>query len=283
MRSLKKSLSFTGSFAMLSAFILSGCGGAADKDAEANREAADSIKKEVVLTADQHNLLYSFPTPFEVTTMLEKAKAGYIFDITNSPGNVTRYGTEFKKALNLGVYSADLSYSTTYNRIDETNKFLACTGKLADELGIAGVYDQTLLEKVKKYGNNKDTLVGIITRVLSSTNDFLSKNNRNQVAVLIVTGGFVEGMYLAISLNEVARDNRQIVTVILQQKENFDKLLTILDAYQNDTEMSVIKNEVAKLDKIFTGFDLKPGEKVPMQKAAEMTDLAEYVRLGFVK
>jgi hypothetical protein len=215
--------------------------------------------------------------------MLQRAKAGFIFNITNPPANVTKYSTGKAKALNLGVYSADLAYAATYNYVDETNKFLACTGKLANDLGIAGVYDPGLVEKVKKFNNNKDSLVNMVTKIFSQTNDFLSKNNRNQIAVLVATGAFVEALYLAASLNQVAADNKAIATVIFRQKDNLDKLATILTAYNMDSELKPIGDEVSKLKAIYTNYGLEADKKLPQQKAAEIGDLTQSVRDSFIK
>ncbi|MEI7895405.1 MAG: hypothetical protein WCJ26_00110 [bacterium] len=261
----------------------SGCNNPAKQDSQANAAAADTIKKEIALSPESQNLLNSFPTPFEVTSMLEKAKAGFIFDITNPPANVGKYSTEISKSLNLGVYSADLSYSATYNRTDETNKFLACTNKLADELGIAGVYDQTLLGKVKQFNNNKDSLIGLISKIFSQTNNFLATNNRTRVAVLIAAGAFAEGIYLSATLGEVAKDNTKIMAVIAGQKDNHMKLLTILEAYAADENMKPVADEIAKLKPIWGNYGIESGKKIPQQKAAEISDLTESVRLVFVK
>ena len=272
--------------AMIALFLLiaaSSCNNASDSNQKANAAAADSIKKEVTLSPGSQNLLYSFPTPFEVTTMLEKAKAGFIFDITNPPANVGKYTTEMSKSLNLGVYSADLSYSATYNRTDETNKFLACTNKLADELGIAGVYDQSLFDKIKKFNNKKDSLVDLINKIFSQTSNFLSTNNRTKVAVLIAAGGFAEGLYLAATLGEVAKDNTKIMAVIAAQKDNHMKLLTILEAYQTDENMKVVADEITKLKTIWGNYNIESGKKIPQQAAKEISELTESVRLAFVK
>jgi hypothetical protein len=268
--------------ALLLVIAITGCNNPATQNDQSGA-AADTIKQGVTLSPEAQSMLNSFPTPFEVTTMLEKAKAGFIFDITNPPANAGKYVTETSKALNLGVYSADMSYSATYNRTDETNKFMACTNKLADELGIAGVYDQSLLDKVKKTGNNKDSLVGLINRIFTQTNDFLASNNRTSIAVLIAAGGFAEGLYLSASLGEVAKDNTKIMAVIASQKDNHMKLLTILEAYQSDVNMKPVADEIAKLKPIWGNFDIESGKKIPQQKAAEITTLTESVRLAFVK
>jgi len=282
MKTIKKIHFIFAGIVLIFAIVLTGCNNVSNKK-NANQQAADTIKKEITLSPEAQNLLYQFPTPFGVTMMLEKAKAGFIFDITNPPANIGKYVTEKSKALNLGIYSADLSYSATYNRIDETNKFLACTSRLADELGIAGVYDKTLPDKIKKYNNNKDSLVMLISKVFSATNAFLSSNNRNEVAVLIACGTFAEGLYLAASLNLVAKDNKLISAVIFKQKENLDKLLTILEAYQTEENMKEVGLAVAKLRPIFTDYGLDAGKKLPMQKAADIADLTESIRMSFVK
>jgi len=282
MKASKKNHSVFAAIVVIFTIALAGCNSTSDNK-NANQQAADTIKKEITLSPEAQNLLYQFPTPFEVTMMLQKAKAGFIFDITNPPANIGKYVTEKSKALNLGIYSADLSYSATYNRIDETNKFLGCTSRLADELGIAGVYDKSLPDKIKKYNNNKDSLVRLISNVFNATNAFLSSNNRNEVAVLIACGTFAEGLYLAASLNEFAKDNKLISTVIFKQKENLDKLLTILEAYQTDDNMKEVGLTIAKLKPIFTDYGLGADKKLPMQKAADVADLAESVRISFIK
>lgn len=259
--------------------LFTGCNGPAAKDQNVNQAVGDSIKKEIALSPESEMSLYNFPTPLEMAGMLEKAKAGYFFDITNSPDNIVKYNTEMSKALNLGIYSADLSYSVTYNRIDETNKFLACTSKLADELGIAGVYDKSLTEKVIKNKNNNEELIALINNLFRQSNDFLSKNNRNQVAVLIASGGFAEGVFLAASLAEVAvRDNSKIVAVIAAQKDNYDKLMMLLSAYNSDPEMKSLADNMAALQSVWTNAAVLSGKKVPMEETVKIADLAGGIR-----
>jgi hypothetical protein len=262
---------------------ISSCNNSSTQDQNANAAAADTIKKEATLSPEAQLLLTKFPTPFEVTMMLEKAKAGFITDLTNPPAGANKYTTEKSKALNLGVYSADLSYSATYNRADETGKFLACTNKLADELGISGVYDQSMLDKIKKYSNNKDSLIGLVNKVFSQTNDFLARNNRSRVAALIAAGGFAEGLYLAASLGEVSKDNTKIMAIIASQRDNQMKLFTILEEYHSDENIRPVSDEIARLKPIWGVYNIESGKKMPQEKAAEISKLTESVRSVFVK
>lgn len=266
---------------VVSIFLLAGCGGAGNQ--KANEEAADSISKDLTLSPEAMGLLYKLPTPFEVTMLLEQAKAGYIFDITNPVDNVGKYMTEKSKAITLGVYSADLAYSATYNHIDNTNQFLGCTSKLADQLGMAGIYQPNLVEKVKAFNNNKDSLVNMVSGIFLATNDFLSKNNRNQVAVYIATGAFVEGLYLASSLNIVAEDNQEITAIIFRQNNNYDQLMSILDLYQGDESMKSLYGEMLKLKSAFTNFGLAPDVKLTAEQANGLNDVIAGVRNALIQ
>lgn len=265
----------------VSVLLLTGCGGAVDQ--KANKEVADTISKELSLSPESTNLLYMLPSPFEVTLLLEQAKAGYIFDITNPVENIGKYMTGKSKAINLGVYSADLAYSATYNHIDNTNQFLGCTSKLADELGIAGIYQPNLVEKVKSFDNNKDSLVQMVSGIFLATNDFLSKNNRNQVAVYIATGAFVEGLYLASSLNIVAENNKEITAIIYKQLNNYNQLMSILDLYQSDAAMKSLYDEMLKMKHAFTDFGLEPDKKLDPQQANGINDVIGGVRNTLIR
>lgn len=269
------------SIILVLAIFFAGCAGNSTR--QENEATSDSIQKEFTLSPEAQNLLYTLPTPLEVTELLQSAGAGFIFDITNPISSVGKYVTEKSKALNLGIYSADLAYSATYNRTDETNKFLGCTSQLANELGIAGVYESNLVENVKKFGDNKDSLVALVSDIFYTTNDFLSKNNRNEVAVYVAAGAFTEGLYLASSLNMVANDNTKISTVLANQQENYTKLMSVLDIYQGEESMKSIYDAMIRIKPIFTDYGLVANTKLPKQHVDTIHDIIEGVRNNFIE
>ncbi len=240
--------------AILLFIALASCNNPPAQTEQANAAGSDSVHAEVTLSPELQSQLASFPAPFEITSMLYKAKAGFISDITNSPENSGKYTTEMSQALNLGVYSADLSYAATYNRTDDASKFQACTNKLAGELGIDGVNDPSL-----------------------------STNSRTRVAVLIAAGGFAEGLYLAASLGAIAKDNTMIMAVISSQRESHMKLLTILEAYKADETMKPVAEAISRLKPIWGNFEIESGKKMTQQKAADIRNLVESVRLTFIR
>ncbi len=270
-------------FLILSLAILPACNNSGDNPSGADESGSDIIKQEIILSPETQDILNRFPTPFEVSMLLQEAKAPYLFSLTNNPANVNRYFTAKTKALNLGIYNADLAYSSTYKRADETDKFLFCTGKLAGDLGIAGVYDKSLPARVELVKNNRDSLVALVKRFFGETGDFLRRNNRNQVAVLVAAGAFVEGLYIASSLCQAAQDNSGIASIIYRQKESFNKLTRILAEYSNDSNIKPVADELARLKPIFTDYGLGSGKAIPQSKAAGIVAIAEQVRAPMIK
>ena len=59
--------------------------------------------------------VYPLPTSAEVIKMLTELEVGYIIGISNPVANSKKYFSSTTRAINLGVYGADLSYVTLYN------------------------------------------------------------------------------------------------------------------------------------------------------------------------
>lgn len=268
---------------MLSAFLLTCCNSISKKSSDESKSIAEKAIGDQDIQPEIEKLLYEFPTPFELTIMLNDAKAAFIFSITNPVENLEKYMTEKTQALNLGVYSADLSYAATYNQSDEIVKLMECTSKLSDELGISGIYNQNLVEIVKENYNNQDSLVRILTQVFNDTKNYLSKANRDKVTLFIASGGFIESLYIAANLNALTDKNQEITKVIYKQEETLDKLLDVMEAFSYDTEIEVIRLQMVEVKTFFSNNPLTDGVKLSDEKATELKNTVEQIRNGLAK
>ncbi len=68
--------------------------------------------------------VYPLPTSAEVIKMLTDLEVGYIIGISNPVENTKKYFSSTTRAINLGVYGADLSYATLYNMQQEVINYL---------------------------------------------------------------------------------------------------------------------------------------------------------------
>jgi len=202
-------------------------------------------------STDTREFEYPVPTPFEVTNVIIKSGASYQFDLTNPVENSDKYFTEKDKALNLGVYGADLSYYSTYNKPNETRNYLSGTRKLTDELEIATAFDQTIVDRVENNIDNTDSLHLIISDSFYETFDYLNKNEKGGVSVLIIAGGWIEGLYLSTQLSNTASDKKVLMESVANQKGILTKLMSLLDTYKQNESINEVITEFGKIKTVF--------------------------------
>ena len=117
--------------------------------------------------------VYPLPTSAEVIKMLTELEVGYIIGITNPVENTKKYFSSTTRAINLGVYGADLSYATLYNMQQEVINYLDAIRSLANELNMSKIYNEELYDKIKLNFDNRDELVKILTNAFNDTYAYL--------------------------------------------------------------------------------------------------------------
>jgi hypothetical protein len=189
--------------------------------------------------------------------MIKKTGAKFDKGILNSVDNASKYVTIKSKALNLGVYGADLSYVSTFDQTQESMIYMNTCKKLADGLGLTGAIDEETIKRMEANLNNKDSLVKIISETYMATDSYLKENERGSESALVVAGGWVEGMYISIQVANVNKSNTEIMKRIAEQKVILENLIGLLGNYA-DAEPAVeeIMNELKPLAAIYD--NIKP-------------------------
>jgi len=221
-------------------------------DKKANKETQTEkplLKK--AITKEVKDVVYPLPTTFELTAMLNRIGADYILGISNSTENADKYFTEKARALNLGIYSADLSYASTYHRKQETMLFLKASKKLIDNLEITSAYNETLVSDVEKNIDNKEELVKIITNSFYDTYAYLNKNGKANLSLFVVSGSFIEGLFIATHISDNTFTNPEIVKVIFDQKDSLERLLKVLEPEAQDANIASLINDFKGLKASF--------------------------------
>ncbi len=211
-------------------------------------------------------LVYPIPTPLEISNMLNNAGASYILSISNKPENVDKYFTDEARALNLGVYGADISYSATYNKSQETMNFLACTKKLRDELEIQTTCREDLVNRMERNIDNEDSVYFILTCAYKNTFEYLNDNEKGTISALILAGGWIEGLYISTELAELTNKYKEIYQGIADQKETLNKLIPLMENYNENERVSEICSKLKGLKTIFDELIVVEG-KTQLSKA----------------
>lgn len=255
---------------LLALFIVS-CGGGA-KQAEEN----ETVSKE---EAFKSVTKYPLPTAFEVTKMLNKAGASYIISLNNPIENVDKYFTEKSKALNLGVYGANLSYASTYQMKQETMNYLKVSKKLIDELQITTAFNAKFAERIESNIDNKDSLILIISDSFYDTYDFLVKNGKDNISLLVMSGSWIEGLYITTQIAIVSKNNEDFLKIIANQKDPLSKLMELIEPVATDPTIAEIKGMLMPLHEAFSKVQ---GENLTQAQLDEITEVASKIRMSII-
>ncbi len=231
---------------------LNSCKNRAGKAEKLERQRIELEQVKTLETEIERNV-YPLPTSAEVIKMLSDLQVGYIMGIANPVENSKRYFSSTARALNLGVYGADLSYATLYNVQQEVINYLNAIRVLANELNMSKIYDETLYERIRNDFDDRDKLVGILTDAFNDTYAYLAENDQQALALLVVGGAWVEGMYLTTHVSEAAYQIAGISRVLLDQKESFDLYLDITSPYMDDPAVREFVTLLEPMKKVYEG------------------------------
>lgn len=199
-------------------------------------------------------IFYSLPSPLETAMLIKKAGVAFDASILNPVDNISRYTTNKQMALNLGVYSADLSYASLFDQTQYSIKYMGNARKLAEGLGIMEAINENTVKRLEENMNNREIVMEIISESFMNSNSFLKENDRPVQAVMVLVGGWVEGLYLATTLTNGSMDtNQRLVDKIIYQKLSLYTVLNLMESYKDENED--IKDLYSKLNELKVIFD----------------------------
>ncbi|MCA1745336.1 MAG: hypothetical protein LC643_06480 [Bacteroidales bacterium] len=238
---------------VLGVFMLSACN-MKRKSSGDNAESTDTLEKARV-EQDVREFVYPLPTTFEVTEMLNRIGAAYILTLSNPVSNVERYLTEKAKAINLGVYSADLSYASTYNQKQATIDYMDVSKKLIDALNISGAISPDIVDQIDANQDNKEALVNLITNTFYDTYEYLNQADRGSVSMLVLAGSWVEALYIVTHITEDTFKNKEMVKIVMDQKSSLNTLMSLMEVAKDKPAVAEVMADLKPVHNIYNSVD----------------------------
>jgi hypothetical protein len=272
---------------------LASCGpSTSDKEKNApESDQTDSLQGQI------DDLLNNMPSPSEIPYMLQTTGAEFNESLINPRDKADQYASITNKAaLNLGVYAADIGYLVSYDKTQEAIDYLNAAKALADGLGVIGSFDLEVLNQFEKNISNKDSLSRLLDRTVKKTEDYLKDDNRNKLSAMIVTGSFIEGLYISTGLvktypKDLLPDDAKnliltpLIRVVLDQKRSVSELLTMLRAIEQTEPVTTIVADLKDLETQYAALNIE--EQIKNNKAnlvlsdknlIEITNIVEKLR-----
>src|ERR1035437_7547142 len=198
------------------------------------------------------NIFYSIPSPIELAQLIQKAGAKYNKDLLNPIENKSKYMTNTSKALNLGIYGADLSYTSVFDdNTQESILYLGCTRTLAEALGVGNAFDEKTVDRIQANTAKKDSLLNIISDSYMTTDELLKESQRESSSALVITGGFIEALYLGTQLAKTTKNSADIINRLAEQKGTLNNVVGLLTSYEKDAAVTSVLADIKSLKEIY--------------------------------
>ncbi|MEE9460429.1 MAG: hypothetical protein V3V53_01250, partial [Bacteroidales bacterium] len=178
-----------------------------------------------------------------------------------------RYNTSFQMAYILGVFGADLGYLNIYNKNTQIVDYLTAINKLADGIRVGQFFDFVTLKRLATSRENIDSLMYISLYSFNNIDSYLRENDRGHLSALMITGVWIEGMYLATQVaNETS--NPALSERIGEQKLNLNNLFLILNPYKSQQQISDLLAQMNEIKVVFDQVEItyEMGEPETVEK-----------------
>lgn len=233
------------------AFILISCNGNKQDEIDDSDDNAIFVGLDSQKISAQ-NVFNTISSRYTILELKRQANAEYNVQFLNNPDDVNKYSLESSRALNLGVYGADLNVASIYDQTQETMLFFKCVSILAKTIGVSNSFDENMGDRMTANQENRDSTLSIISQAFKSADITLRKNNRPGTSSLLVAGAWIEGLYVACQTAKETK-SEPIVKEIFNQKESLTNLIELLKSSKIADESAYIAVDLQSIKMIMDG------------------------------
>lgn len=226
-------------------------------------------------------IFYSLPSPIETAMIIESSGVDYNDELLNPVNKVNTYGTSKQMALNLGIYSADLSFCTLFDQPQATINYMATAKKLAESLGILDAINDSVVNLLQENMEDKNKIMSIISESFINSSSYLEENDRDEVATMVILGGWIEGLYLSVNLiGDKVENNQDLTDIIVSQSFTLDDLIGLLELYKKDNnDIQTLLTEIKQLKTAFEEVE----EPITQKQFDNLVEKINKIRNGYTQ
>ncbi|MBI3512115.1 MAG: hypothetical protein HY064_15765 [Bacteroidetes bacterium] len=239
---MKLNFSFPVLLAGVILFAANSCSSDGDNHGKGNNDS-DSLKVTGVMVKGQS---FMVPSPLQIADIIKKSGALYKKDMLNPTANLSKYSDASKRAMNLGIYGADLGYITMYENTGDATEYYKTVMQLGEQLKITGSFDANLMKRFSDNLGKKDSILSLVGEAYRKSDQFLRESNQENVAGLILAGGWIEGIYFALNVYKDKPDETVSVR-IGEQKGTAAGIVKVLTELQTPDNPHAELNDLIKL------------------------------------
>jgi hypothetical protein len=203
---------------------------------------------------------FIMPSPLQTAAIFKRAGLKYSNELTNSTENASNYDDRVTKALNFGVYAADLSYCVLNKQPQDAVKYMKTIKTLADDLGMTAMFGSAnMFASFEENIGNDDSLIYILATIQENLDEHLEDYEQQYMSVVFFAGGWTEGMHIG---SQVVTDgNPSITSRLIEQMVILDNVIKALKKYPHQSEfLDGITVDLEDINNTYRNFEALKGK-----------------------
>ena len=221
----------------------------------------------------------ALPSPLESAMLIKSAGGKFDPKYLNPVENSKLYTTNSSRALNLGIYTCDLSFASLYDQTQLIISYMNAAKKMADGLGILDAINQSTIDKLEENINNTEVIMDIVSETFMNSNSYLADNDQPAIATIVLVGGWMEGLYIATQLvDEKDFNGNKLVGRVIDQKLSIGVLLKLLESNKEHPAVGTLITQMTRLSAVFDKINISTQPiKTEIDKTTNQTILKSAV------
>lgn len=230
-------------------FLIS-CAGESKNNAESI--ANDSINKSISEkdTTNNSAAMFALPAPLQIATVLKNSNVAFSEKLLVPAKTSRSFSSDYARAINLGVYTTDLGYSTLFGQKQTTLNYYKEVNNLLNDLQISANVTSNQFKQFEKNLENSDSLCTIILKSFGQWQSYFQENKREADGLYILAGTYIEGLYLSLN-HPTIQNKKEFRNLIGQQKLFLDNVLELSNYMDKKPEFDDLYSKLGAIQQAY--------------------------------
>ncbi len=243
-------------FSLQTIIISCGCKRNEEEDLSGLMDSVYVSAPHVGVESNVDEIISSFSSPVEMAALMLDLNIPFSKNYLIDTKLTENYNTNSKKAFALGVLSADLGYLNVYEKTSLIVEYLNAIKKLSEDLRVGQFFDFNLLKRMATSNENIDSLLFLSVKSFHDIDQYLREKSRSNLSLLIITGGWLESLYLLTQVYEETKGSENLEERIGEQKVIFNMLFSVVEVYKEDIYFKDLSNDFKEFKNIFDEIEI---------------------------
>ena len=234
-------------------------------DASGDLDIPDSLLTDRQVAVSQQvieSMVENISSPVETAALIKRLKVPFNKD------SLVPTDASFSKAVGLGLYGTDLGYLNMYEKTSSVLSYISAVKSLADGIQVGQFFDFSTLKRLATNNENLDSLIYISQESYNKIDAYLRSTNRGSLSVVIISGVWIEGMYISTQVARLTK-NKQIEETITDQKVVLATLIPMLRLYEKDANIQSLADRLEKLKGLYDKVKITYVQGDPVSKVVD--------------